>query len=544
MITGPTPPSMARATDLLRQGTALMERARDAEAIACFRAAVRLAPDFPDAQYELGSALHQAGQLEDAAEVFRKLLRAAPAHVPAKLALGGVLIDAKRPTEAEVPLRRALREPASPRLKAALHTNLGLALRRQRKDREALENYDSAMLLDPALPDLDIHRAEAMQNLGRYDEAITTYLAALACEPHKPQVHRLYNDLLYRLNRTDEYLKSYDRAPSTRELQLGKALFLSQDGHCEEALAIYRSLLVSDRYDKVAAAGAAKALGVIKRFDEAAKVLDAALVRHIDDAVLFSRAAEIAILQGDPQKALMLCGKGLAVTRYDQNCLATISAAFRMMEDERDEILNGYDSLVQIFDLEAPEGFSRMEDFNAELCAALDRMHPETREFINQSLKGGTQTPDHIFGAGHDLVDRLEQRIAEALRRYIAALREDDNHPFLSRRSRRFQYTGSWSSRLKDCGFHVNHIHPQGWISSCYYVGVPEAVQDERAREGWIKFGEPGFDLVLKSPVRRAVQPVQGRLVLFPSYMWHGTNPFHDAAARTTIAFDISPCRA
>ena len=27
--------------------------------------------------------------------------------------------------------------------------------------------------------------------------------------------------------------------------------------------------------------------------------------------------------------------------------------------------------------------------------------------------------------------------------------------------------------------------------------------------------------------MRRAIQPVPGRLVLFPSYMWHGTIPFH-----------------
>ena len=32
-----------------------------------------------------------------------------------------------------------------------------------------------------------------------------------------------------------------------------------------------------------------------------------------------------------------------------------------------------------------------------------------------------------------------------------------------------------------------------------------------------------------------------GRLVLFPSYMWHGTIPFHDAQPRTTIAFDVVP---
>jgi hypothetical protein len=87
----------------------------------------------------------------------------------------------------------------------------------------------------------------------------------------------------------------------------------------------------------------------------------------------------------------------------------------------------------------------------------------------------------------------------------------------------------------------VNHYHPDGWISSCYYVSVPDAVKDETAIQGWIKFGEPAFDVALKQPIRRAIQPAQGRLVLFPSYTWHGTVPFHDRAARTTIAFDVVP---
>jgi hypothetical protein len=124
---------------------------------------------------------------------------------------------------------------------------------------------------------------------------------------------------------------------------------------------------------------------------------------------------------------------------------------------------------------------------------------------------------------------------------YIAGLAEDAQHPFLSRRSRDFRYAGSWSSRLRDSGFHVNHLHPLGWISSCYYVAVPDAAKDETARQGWIKFGEPSFEVALKNPVRRAIQPVAGRLVLFPSYMWHGTIPFRDDAARTTIAFDVVP---
>ena len=84
-------------------------------------------------------------------------------------------------------------------------------------------------------------------------------------------------------------------------------------------------------------------------------------------------------------------------------------------------------------------------------------------------------------------------------------------------------------------------MHSEGWISSAYYVTVPKETEDRDARNGWIKFGEPSLDLPLKDAIRRAVQPMPGRLVLFPSYVWHGTIPLQASSARTTIAFDAIP---
>ncbi len=494
--------------------------------------------EYANARYALGSELQQARRWDEAAAVFRSLLAMAPNHVPAHLGLGGVLIEAARPAEAENVLRAGLTMPAPPRLAAMLHTNLGLALRHQRRDGEALAEYDKAVVLAPDLAGLDIHRAEALQNLKRYDEALATYRAAIAARPEDAEAHRLYNDLLYRLKRED-YLRSYERAPQSRDLLLGKARFLAEEKRGAEMLALYRTLLARDPGDVHAQLGVAEALMLQQRPQEALGAYDALIAHHGGEAQLHARAAQAALLAGDPERALHLSGQGLAQSPYDQSCLAAMSVALRLLKDERDEALSGYDSFVRAFDLEPPQGFSNMESFNAELNAWLDRLHPETREHVNQSLRGGTQTPDHIFGAGHDLVNRLEQRIREAVSRYVAELNEDATHPFLSRRARAFRYAGSWSSRLRASGFHVNHIHPEGWISSCYYIAVPDAARDESARQGWIKFGEPGFDVGLG--IRRSIQPVPGRLVLFPSYMWHGTIPFHDDHARTTIAFDVVP---
>src|ERR1700759_3903080 len=131
-----------------------------------------------------------------------------------------------------------------------------------------------------------------------------------------------------------------------------------------------------------------------------------------------------------------------------------LGKVWRMLGDERDEALKGYDSWIRIYDLEQSEGFSDLESFHAELNAWLDRVHPATREYLDQSLRGGTQTPDKLFGAGHGLVGKIQRRIREAVDRYIADMKPDEKHPLFARRPRGLDYSGSWSSRLNDCGFH------------------------------------------------------------------------------------------
>ena len=516
------------------------------EAETALRTTLLHKPDFVPALFELGALLHRNGKLDEAEKDIRQVLALTPAHAHAELAhmllaLAAILVDARRPAEAEVASRKALAIAAQPRLKAQLYLQLAQALRRQRKDSEALAALESAESLDAGLPGLARHRAETLQNLERFDETLAILEKEIARTPADPGLHLDYNALLYQLGRSGEFLKSYDRAPQNREILLGKAYLLAREKHHAEAHAIYAELQARSPNDRLAAIGIAQVLTMMGRYGEAIAAFEAVLARHGDEAKLLSIAAEPALLSGDPQKAASFCERGLANVPNSSSCLAMLSIASRMMEDGRDEAINGYESLVRVFDLEPPQGYSDMASFNAELNASLDRLHPKTREFIEQSLRGGTQTPDHLFPAGLPLVTQLKKRIDEAVARYIAELNEDVAHPLLSRRRKDFRYSGSWSSRLQDSGFHVNHFHPDGWISSCYYVSVPDVVKDETAKQGWLKFGEPAFDAALKQPVRRTIQPKPGRLVLFPSYMWHGTVPFHDKSARTTIAFDVVP---
>jgi tetratricopeptide (TPR) repeat protein len=523
----------------LNLAKALIAMGRDEEAAEALEAAIAAAPDLAEAWYDLGELKLRAGDNGGAESDLRKALQLAPAHPLARLWLGVAIKNAGRGAEAEPILVQGLALAAEPQLKAAYAYNLAWAQYIQGKKKEALENFTLAGALDPGGLNTELNRADLLEEAQRFDEALALLEETLRRQPGHAAAHTAYNNLLFKLGRDTDFLTSFDRAPKNAQNLTAKAGLLYKTSRIEEACALYAAALAEEPGNLEAAIGAAAALNHLKRSGEAMKPLERALKYHPRNGVLYQTMATTALQAGDPQKAAAMAEQSLRLLPVDQSGLAVLGTAWRMMGDARDEMLNGYDELIGVFDLEPPDGFSSMADFNHELNAWLDRMHPRTREPLEQSLRHGSQTRGYMFGQGHDLVERLGRRIGEAVLRYIAQTRPDARHPFRGRAVGGFRFKDSWSSRLRDCGFHVNHIHPGGWISSCYYVSVPDAVKDETAKQGWIKFGEPSFEVGLG--MRRAIQPVAGRLVLFPSYMWHGTIPFRSDAARTTIAFDAVP---
>jgi hypothetical protein len=146
-----------------------------------------------------------------------------------------------------------------------------------------------------------------------------------------------------------------------------------------------------------------------------------------------------------------------------------------------------------------------------------------------------------LFSRIEPEIRALRAAIVAVVERYVAQLPPPvAGHPLLSqRRDRRVRFAGSWSVRLKGKGFHASHVHPQGWISSALYVALPDLDRDADPHAGWLQLGDPGPELRLDLGPTTRVEPKLGRLVLFPSWMWHGTVPF-PAGERLTVAFDVA----
>lgn len=210
-----------------------------------------------------------------------------------------------------------------------------------------------------------------------------------------------------------------------------------------------------------------------------------------------------------------------------------LSAAWRLTGDARWQALEGDPRLIGIYDLgDALPSLPALAERLRSLHLALH--HP-----LDQSLRGGTQTDGPLFSRIEPEIRALRAAIVAAVEQHVAQLPPPDpaNPTLISRRAP-IRFAGSWSVRLTDAGFHVNHVHPHGWLSSAFYVSLPEAAMGGPDHAGWLSLGE-ATELGLELEPIRIVEPKPGRLVLFPSTMWHGTRPFA-AGERLTVAFDVA----
>lgn len=216
-----------------------------------------------------------------------------------------------------------------------------------------------------------------------------------------------------------------------------------------------------------------------------------------------------------------------------------LSLAWRLTDDPRWNWLEGAPDLVGVYDLAKEIG-----DISG-LADLLRGLHTSKEAPLDQSVRGGTQTDGNLLLRIDPKLRRVRELLLRTVSRHVENLPSPTpRHPTLIAARKPLRITGSWSVRLRDKGFHADHVHGMGWFSSALYLVLPPSLACEGAQQvdsvhaGWLSLGECR-DVVPSLAPTRLVEPRPGRLVLFPSTMWHGTRPF-DAGERITIAFDIA----
>jgi tetratricopeptide (TPR) repeat protein len=489
---------------------------------------------------QLVVSLASAGD-PDAAAVHATAISDRTAGVEAWRKISQVNAIMQRPESAIFAIENALQlDPHSP----GLQMELARLLEGQGRDAEALAILESLAHGPHASPQLLVHLGRSLEFAGRASEAEARIESALERWPADAALHALLAELRWSRGAgatlTEPLELAIQTYPRELKLRLVAADALRNAGYAERALALLEEGLRRAPDSSAFLTSIGVLLDSLGRPLDALPYLQAAVARAPTSMAARRNLVPTLLKQAEPREAMRLVDSLLLEAPDDQQLIAWRATALRMTADPEYARLHDYSRLVRVSRLRS-ERVGGIAEFNALFALELTKLHQRERRPLAQSLRGGTQTERNL-PMHNPVIGEFFAMLDQPIRDYIARLGElDPRHP-TARRARAdgaYRISGSWSVQLRPGGFHVNHVHPAGWLSSAYYVELP-AAENAESRAGWLAFGEPGMALQGLAADHH-VRPEPGLLVLFPSYLWHGTVPFDAGGRRLTAAFDVVP---
>jgi tetratricopeptide (TPR) repeat protein len=199
------------------------------------------------------------------------------------------------------------------------------------------------------------------------------------------------------------------------------------------------------------------------------------------------------------------------------------------------------DKHVAICDLPPPAEYGDGEKFRQLLAAEICRNPTFVSDPRGKATRDGRQTR-HLRQPDAVAIEALIEQIKRAA--------QDDEHR-LSTSDKAFWAARPTLARLdiwavvcgRD-GRQKAHLHPHGWLSGVYYVTAPRPPGADLYRGPLILGALDPLAHGVEPPWgTREIEPVPGRLVLFPSYVPHATQPSGVEGARISVAFDVVPAK-
>jgi tetratricopeptide (TPR) repeat protein len=520
-------------------GELLAENGNLVEAEAALRGGHASANNYPRATTSLAAVLLRAGKPQEALDI----IAAPAAHAKADahtLELHAQALLALRRSEAAIePLARLARLRPDD---AQTHLLLAGALLDAARHSEAAQVIRRAMELGIASAHAWFLTGSAAAGENRYADAEAAFGEAARLEPAYLDAQRELAQMIW--------MRTGDIRAASAQLDVA----LSANPDAQEILALKATLHlgVGD------AAGAFALLADAAAREDARPMLllgasTAALQCGSPRAFEFAERA-VAKLPGDLPAmnaladALLAAGRAADVERLaadmlrqrpdDQHAIALQTTAQRLLGNDAYRATCDYAGLVKTWTIDTPPGWPDLPAYLADLALSLRRLHGLHTHPLYQSLRHGTQSTHNLMRSADPAIRAFFHAIDGPIRRHLQALGSGAD-PTRRRNNGNYRIHGIWSVQLQPNGYHTNHVHPEGWLSSACYIDLPPAIA--RGHEGWLKFGEPGVPTQPPLAPEHFVQPRPGLLALFPSHLWHGTVPFHGDGTRLTIAFDLVP---
>lgn len=443
--------------------------------------------------------------------------------------LRGLLLRAlDRREEALQSLERAV--AIDPSAKSAAHA---LARTLNEAGLPAVQAYGRALQLAPADQEIVAGLASAFIAAGEPETALSGLQRILERSPHWAEGHVLLAKLRWAQGEREGFTRSFEEAlrkrPQDIALRRDQIHALIHAEHWDDVLKAIDEGRAAMGDNEIFAVNEAIVYSETGDTERAEALFEP--FAEFDDAPVQVRRVRHYLRSGRPEEADRI------IAKWSERPEAFMfwpyaSIAWRVLGDPRWEWLEGDERFVGIYDIAG-----RLPPLDV-LAETLRRLHTLSGQPLEQSLRGGTQTDGDIFTHIDPVLVQLREAVRDTVAEHVANFPpHDEGHPLLGPVRAPIRFSGAWSVWLRSHGFHANHVHPKGWISSALYVVLPPDTGEDEA--GFLTLGDPSSPtLKLDVPPFRTVEPKPGRLVLFPSYMWHGTRPFGQGE-RMTVAFDV-----
>ena len=338
----------AQTDDAFGDGSAdpvkLFERGQNAhahgdllKALEFYEAAIKLRPEFAEAEFQRGNALVGLGRLPEAESGFRRAIELKKDWPLAYSALGVLLVRLNRDADAESVLRQAIKLDAKDNLALRMLADVRL---RAGDATEALDLARRATLDNDAPASTWIIRAMAERATGDNQGALTSFDHVLQQDPAnvpamltRAEIRIAGGDnehALADLNAAEHLIKG-DKASLSR-----LAADYELAGKPDEAQRIAQAAGL-DQPNQLTAGGALKVLGTPAEIEAA----------NSDDPVVARKALE-DLLQKNPKNAMLMARLGASYRTVDPNRSLDYYKQATTIEPSNPDYATGYSSaLVQ-----------------------------------------------------------------------------------------------------------------------------------------------------------------------------------------------------
>ena len=234
----------SRAITETNLGTALYEAGRHEEAMARYRRALDVQPDYVPALNNLGVTLRAAGRTDDAIRAYRDGLALRDDYPDLHYNLANALLAVQRPDEAAAHLRKAA---AGTPDSAGVHNNLGMALAEKGQFADAAIAFERATLLDPASSKAHRNLGNVLATLGEEARAYEHLSRAASLPPADAEAHYDLGVFLLERDRPADAVTAFTAAvgvrPDYAEAHNNLGIALGSLGNLDAAIAQFETAL-------------------------------------------------------------------------------------------------------------------------------------------------------------------------------------------------------------------------------------------------------------------------------------------------------------